>query len=121
MNKILMVSFSLFVVLGSVKAFATNDDAATAALKKQVQIDLVKLQAIQQSQLNNLDTNVHAAMQSLQEQLQSLLQLQTQITTLHKELQTQINVVTAELDKQIKQLETTMSSQMKQVQVSIAK
>lgn len=116
MNRILIASFSFLVVLGSAQASLSSEESAVSAQNDSLQVSLVKFQSSQQSQLTALDAKVHADLQTIQEQLLSLAQLQSQITSLNKQLQNQANLVISGVDAQVKQLQSSMSQQITEIQ-----
>jgi DNA anti-recombination protein RmuC len=116
MNRIIIASFSFLVVLGSAQASLSSEENAISAQNEALQVSLVKFQSSQQSQLTALDAKVHAELQTIQEQLLSLAQLQSQITALNKQLQNQANLVISGVDAQVKQLQSSMTQQVTEIQ-----
>lgn len=101
MNKIMMGSLSLLMVMGVYKTTYAGDSVSQQIqlLNSQLQTQIQKVQADQQKQVQTMNTQVQA----------QLKQMQT-------DLQAQIQKVNAQTQAQMKQIQTTLQEQIKEVQ-----
>lgn len=115
MKTAMAVSFSFLMLAGGIKTCISAENPINS-FASQVQVELIKFQSIQQSEINNINANTQSKIQSLMKQLQTMTQIITQLNTANVNLQKQLILLQKESDVGLNKLQSDMANEIKSVQ-----
>lgn len=110
MKKTMMMSFSVLMMIGATKAsFSAAQD---------VQVDIIKLQSMEQTELEGLNLKAQSGLQNMAANIQSLAQSHSQMIAQLTTLQKKIAELQKEINQSVQKTESDMASQIKMIQSS---